>query len=202
MRLGQHELAERFPKTSVVKGCNATLRRILLKHPDAFLRQGNTVQLHAGYDPLSHKGAEVPVGRSTPPPTTMGATTDPAIIAKIVPKGTLSPRPTRPQGKASATDHASGGVGGGDVGGDGVGGGGGGGGGGAKPRMIKPKAIPGLPSNRKPSITHTSLPGDGDASSNLPPAAPRRRRQNAKRLKREAKELGITPEELKAREVR
>ena len=189
MRLGQHELAERFPKTSVVKGCNATLRRILLKYPDAFRREGNTVQLYAGYNPLRQEIAE-PAGRSTPPPPPMVATTNPATIAKIVPKGTLSPRPTRPQDTATATALASGG-----------GGGGGGGVGSGKPRMIKPKAIPGLPSNRKPSITHTSPPEEGDASIGMTVSAPRRRRQNAKRLKREAKERGITTEELKAQKV-
>ena len=185
MRLGQHELAERFPRTSVVKGCNATLRRILLKYPDAFRREGNTVQLYAGYNPLRQEIAE-PAGRSKHPPPPMVATTNPATIAKIVPKGTLSPRPTRPQDTATATALASGG---------------GGGDGSGKPRMIKPKAIPGLPSNRKPSITHTSLPEEGDASIGMTVSAPRRRRQNAKRLKREAKELGITTEELKAQKV-
>ena len=62
---------------------------------------------------------------------------------------------------------------------------------GDKQRMIKPKAIPGLPSNRKPSVVL-----DG------PKPAPRRRRQRAKQLRREAKDLGLSVEELKEQQVR
>ena len=173
MRLGQRELAERFPKTSVVKGCNATLRRILLKYPDVFHRQENDVKLAPGYN-SEGQGASRPVA-------------DPAVIAKVLPQGAINPRATR-LGDASHPNSLS--NGGAETGG-GVGAG--------KPRMIKPKAIPGLPSNRKPSVSALQKAGDTD---DVSVAAPRRRRQNAKRLKREAKERGITVEQLKEEEVR